>query len=325
VRAGAAVENGGMLRSIAIKLASHPGRTLLFVLVFVVVAGALGGPVAGALKGSGGFAPPNSDSQRATRMLESATGAEASPGIVLLVDTPHGPAAASGEIDSLNSRLAAVPGIKRTVGPAVARDHRHALIAATLAASADDNDVARSAEKQFSSDRDVTVGGGAVAAEQINSTVTKDLGFAEERLLIAREIHDLVAHAMTAINVQAGVAAHLLERDPGQAHDALRNIKQTSGPALTELRSTLEVLRDPAQTAPLGPVASHADIDELARGLRTVGVDVDVDVDVTVRDDVPAAVQSAGYRIVQEALTNVARHAAASNARVCVCDARPRQ
>jgi signal transduction histidine kinase len=138
----------------------------------------------------------------------------------------------------------------------------------------------------------------------------------EERLLIAREIHDLVAHAMTAINVQAGVAAHLLQRDPRQAYDALRNIKQTSGEALTELRSTLEVLRDPSQTAPLGPVASLADIDGLADGLRTAGVRVDVDVDVG--EDVPAAVQSAGYRIVQEALTNVARHAQATTTRVCV-------
>ncbi len=138
----------------------------------------------------------------------------------------------------------------------------------------------------------------------------------EERLLIAREIHDLVAHAMTAINVQAGVAAHLLERDPSQAYDALRDIKQTSGDALTELRSTLDVLRDPSQAAPLGPMASLADIDELTGGLRTAGVEVDVDVNVG--DDVPAAVQSAGYRIVQEALTNVARHAAATSTRVRV-------
>jgi signal transduction histidine kinase len=138
----------------------------------------------------------------------------------------------------------------------------------------------------------------------------------EERLMIAREIHDLVAHAMTAINVQAGVAAHLLERDPQQAYDALRDIKQTSGDALSELRSTLDVLRDPSQAAPLGPVASFADIDELTNGLRTAGINVDVNVDVG--DDVPAAVQSAGYRIVQEALTNVARHAEASSTRVCV-------
>lgn len=168
-----------MLRSTATKLSSHPRRTLLFVVLFVVVAGVLGGPVAGALKGSGGFAPPNSDSQRATRMLESATGAEPNPGIVLLVDAPRGAAASGSRIDALRSRLAAVPGITRSVGPTFSRDRRQALIAGTLRSSADDQDVAKAAEKAFASDRDVTVGGTAVANEQINSTVTKDLGFAE--------------------------------------------------------------------------------------------------------------------------------------------------
>ncbi len=138
----------------------------------------------------------------------------------------------------------------------------------------------------------------------------------DERLRIAREIHDVVAHAMTAINVQAGVAAHLLERDPGQAYDALRNIKHTSGAALTDLRSTLEVLRDPSSTAPLGPPAGLGDIAELTGGLRAAGVTVTLDIDSAV--DVPAPVQSVAYRIVQEALTNVARHARASAATVSV-------
>ncbi|MGZ4313105.1 MAG: sensor histidine kinase, partial [Solirubrobacteraceae bacterium] len=136
----------------------------------------------------------------------------------------------------------------------------------------------------------------------------------EERLRIAREIHDVVAHAMTAINVQAGVAAHLLERDPGQAYDALRTIKHTSGAALTDLRSTLEVLRDPAAAAPLGPPAGLGDIAELTGGLRSAGVSVTLDVDSAA--DVPAPVQSVAYRIVQEALTNVARHAQATAATV---------
>jgi signal transduction histidine kinase len=138
----------------------------------------------------------------------------------------------------------------------------------------------------------------------------------EERLRIAREIHDVVAHAMTAINVQAGVAAHLLERDPGQAYDALRNIKHTSGAALTDLRSTLEVLRDPSAAAPLGPPAGLGDIAELTGGLRSAGVTVTLDVDSAT--GVPAPVQSVAYRIVQEALTNVARHARASRATVSV-------
>jgi signal transduction histidine kinase len=138
----------------------------------------------------------------------------------------------------------------------------------------------------------------------------------EERLRVAREIHDVVAHAMTAINVQAGVAAHLLERDPSQAYDALRNIKHTSGAALTDLRSTLEVLRDPSAAAPLGPPAGLGDIAELTGGLRSAGVTVTLDIDSAV--DVPAPVQSVAYRIVQEALTNVARHAQASRTAVRV-------
>jgi signal transduction histidine kinase len=138
----------------------------------------------------------------------------------------------------------------------------------------------------------------------------------QERLQIAREIHDLVAHAMTAINVQAGVAAHLLERNPGQAYEALRNIKHASGAALTDLRATLDVLRDPSQAAPLGPQAGLAAIAELTEGLSAAGVSVELDVERV--DDVPAAVQSAGFRIVQEALTNVARHAHAASARVGV-------
>ena len=138
----------------------------------------------------------------------------------------------------------------------------------------------------------------------------------EERLSIAREIHDVVAHAMTAINVQAGVAAHLLERNPGQAHGALRDIKRVSGEALGELRQTLDVLRDPAQAVPLVPGASLLDLEALTVGLRSAGVAVELQIEPVA--ELPAAVHSAGYRIVQEALTNVARHADASTARVTV-------
>jgi uncharacterized membrane protein YdfJ with MMPL/SSD domain len=169
-----------MLATIATNLSAHPRRTLLVALVFLVVAGAIGGPLAGSLKSSGGFAPPNSDSQVATRMLEAAGGAEPAPGIVLLVDTPNGPAAARARIAALTHRLAQVPGVLRTTGPAdVARDGRHVLVTGTLAAGASDDDVAKAAVAAFAGARGVTVGGPAVAGEQINSTVTKDLGFAE--------------------------------------------------------------------------------------------------------------------------------------------------
>ena len=137
----------------------------------------------------------------------------------------------------------------------------------------------------------------------------------EERLEIARDVHDVVAHAMVAINVQAGVAAHLIDRDPEQARSALRAIKDASGEALTDLRATLGVLRGD-DSAPVRPAQGLGDLDELAAGLRAAGVDVRFDVgDV---GEVPASVHAAGYRIVQEALTNVLRHARATHVSVIV-------
>jgi len=129
----------------------------------------------------------------------------------------------------------------------------------------------------------------------------------EERLRIAREVHDVVAHAMVAINVQAGVAAHVIDRDPEQARAALREIKAASGEALTDLRATLGVLRDPDTAAPVAPATALHGLDDLATGLRAAGVDVTVAVDEL--PPLPAVVHAAGYRIVQEALTNVLRHA----------------
>jgi signal transduction histidine kinase len=138
----------------------------------------------------------------------------------------------------------------------------------------------------------------------------------EERLRIAREVHDVVAHAMVAINVQSGVAAHLIDADPEQARSALREIKATSGEALRDLRATLGVLRGDEDAAPLGPSSGLGDLDELAGALRAAGVDVRLEVEEL--GPVPAAVHAAGYRIVQESLTNVLRHARASRAVVLV-------
>ena len=100
---------------------------------------------------------------------------------MLLVDTPHGPGAARAP-DRAPSRRdwPHVPGVVRTAAPAaVARDGRHVLVTGTLSARADDEQSAKSAEAAFAHDRDVTVGGPAVAGEQINAGVTNDLGFAE--------------------------------------------------------------------------------------------------------------------------------------------------
>lgn len=144
----------------------------------------------------------------------------------------------------------------------------------------------------------------------------------EERLRIARDVHDVVAHAMVAINVQAGVGAHLLDRDPEQARSTLREIKRVSGESLDDLRSILGLLREdeldgPASTAPVRPTQGLAAIEDLRDGLGSAGVELEVDLDPAI-GALPAAIDATGYRIVQEALTNVLRHAGPTTARVKV-------
>jgi signal transduction histidine kinase len=140
---------------------------------------------------------------------------------------------------------------------------------------------------------------------------------ADERLRIAREVHDVVAHAMVAINVQAGVAAHVLHKRPGQAETALTEIKRVSGAALDDLRATLGLLRDEHAAAPVSPTRVLSGVPDLAAPLRAAGVRVDVDLDGP-EERVTSPVGAAAYRIVQEALTNVLRHADASSAAVRV-------
>lgn len=144
----------------------------------------------------------------------------------------------------------------------------------------------------------------------------------EERLRIARDVHDVVAHAMVAINVQAGVGAHLLDRDPEQSRQTLQDIKKLSGEALDDLRATLGTLRAPEddEGAPVHPAQGLRELDdlgELGESLRSAGVTVDVEIDQAT-GTLPASVTTTGYRIVQEALTNVIRHASGSRVQVRV-------
>jgi signal transduction histidine kinase len=129
----------------------------------------------------------------------------------------------------------------------------------------------------------------------------------EERLRIARELHDVLAHNISLINVQAGVALHLLDSQPEQAEPALRAIKAASKEALGELRSVLDVLRSPDDAAPRDPTVGLDHLDELVDRTRAAGLDVAVRV-IGDRRALPAGVDLAAYRIVQEALTNVVRH-----------------
>ncbi|HEY7010066.1 MAG TPA: sensor histidine kinase [Jatrophihabitantaceae bacterium] len=139
---------------------------------------------------------------------------------------------------------------------------------------------------------------------------------AEDRLRIARDLHDSVAHAITAINVQAGVAAHRLERDPAGAAPALEAIRVASRDVLEELTAMLAVLRR-GESAPLTPVPELADLDALVASSQRAGLHVELHRGGDA-SQIPAAVSTAAYRIVQEALTNVARHAGTSRAEVTV-------
>jgi signal transduction histidine kinase len=137
---------------------------------------------------------------------------------------------------------------------------------------------------------------------------------ADERLRIARDLHDSVAHALVAINVRAGVAAHLRARDDD---GALRDIMDVSAAALDDLRSTLSLLRDADEPAPTAPSLDLASMAQLLEHAKAAGLDADADVQLN-GHTIPIAVGQAGFRIVQEALTNVMRHAAASHTRVSV-------
>lgn len=139
----------------------------------------------------------------------------------------------------------------------------------------------------------------------------------EERLRIARELHDVVAHHMSLIHVQAGVALHLVDRKPEQAHTALTTIRDASSEALAELRSLIGVLRADGERAPLAPAASLDTLDDLAARTSQAGVTTTVEVDGDL-DRVPAAIAATAFRIIQEGITNVVRHSQATRARLSV-------
>jgi signal transduction histidine kinase len=144
-----------------------------------------------------------------------------------------------------------------------------------------------------------------------------DTKVSEERLRIARELHDVVAHNISLINVQAGVALHLIDDQPEQARTALTAIKQASKEALVELRSVLGVLRQVDEPEPTQPAPSLQGLDQLVERTRQANLDVRVE-RVGEPRTLPPGVDVAAYRIVQEALTNVVRHASARVARVKV-------
>jgi signal transduction histidine kinase len=141
---------------------------------------------------------------------------------------------------------------------------------------------------------------------------------AEDRLRIARDLHDSVAHAMATISVQAGAAAHVVDREPGAAKEAFTAIQRASADVLDELAAMLRLLRDDSEDAARAPTPGIEQIDELVESMRGSHLRVALEPRGAL-DQVPAAVGVAAYRIVQESLTNVLRHAPGASAVVTVC------
>lgn len=137
----------------------------------------------------------------------------------------------------------------------------------------------------------------------------------DERLRMARELHDVIGHNIALINFQAGVGLDLWDAQPGQAHAALAAIRAVSKEALGELQTMLWALRRDGDDAPRSPVPGLGHLDELVELTRAAGLTVTSEVVGSPRT-LPAGVDQAAYRIVQESLTNVARHAPGAQATV---------
>jgi signal transduction histidine kinase len=141
----------------------------------------------------------------------------------------------------------------------------------------------------------------------------------EERLRIARELHDVLAHHIALINVQAQVAEHVLDRDPGQARQALGHVRRAGKEALGELRTTVGLLRSPdnQEELPTEPSPGLERLPDLVASFTAAGLRVGFLLD-DIAAPLPAPVELAAFRIVQEALTNISKHAPGAAARVHV-------
>ncbi|MGX5207156.1 sensor histidine kinase [Streptomyces violaceus] len=157
----------------------------------------------------------------------------------------------------------------------------------------------------------------ALRSQEVAEAVTA------ERLRIARELHDMVAHSIGIIAIQAGVGSRVIQTQPAQAREALRAIEVTSRETLSGLRRTLVSLRQAdrgataSEQSPLAPSPGLADVERLAAATAGAGVRVDVRCSGDQRP-VPADIDLSAYRIVQEALTNVVRHAGTGRCRVAI-------
>ncbi len=147
-----------------------------------------------------------------------------------------------------------------------------------------------------------------VEVESVERTMSAVL---EERTRIARELHDIVAHSMSVMVVQAGAAEQVVTDEPDEAREALRQIRRTGTGALAEMRRLVSVLRDPDEAGLLTPQPGLAALEALVEDARGAGLPISLSISGGPRE-LPAGLDLAAYRIVQEALTNVRRHAASA-------------
>jgi signal transduction histidine kinase len=242
--------------------------------------------------------------------------------VFIIRDYPHGPVWATGWIalgalSWRTSRRVALAGaavmlVVLSVAAVIAGQYGVALPAIFVgwaAATVFGSDAIRSRRSYLAGLRE--------RARYLERTREEEAGrrVAEERLRIARDLHDSVAHAMATINVQAGAARHVLARHPEAAGEALAVIQRASGDVLDELAAMLTLLRDETQRADRAPVPGAGDISRLAQSMAASGLTVELSVAGPV-EAVPGLIGTAAYRVVQESLTNVLRHSRATTARV---------
>lgn len=140
---------------------------------------------------------------------------------------------------------------------------------------------------------------------------------AEERLRIARDLHDIVGHSLATISVQAGAGLHVFERQPEMARDALLAVREASRDALSDLRRALDILRQEGEAPPTRPAPGLATVETLVENARRGGLSVELAIEGEAYP-LPVSIDVTAFRIVQEAITNVLRHAGASTVRIAL-------
>ncbi len=159
--------------------------------------------------------------------------------------------------------------------------------------------------------------GWAVSSRQAQLAEESRRRLDAERLRIARELHDVVAHSIATINIQAGVAAHVIDKQPEQAAEALRAIKSASKDALREMRGILGLLRQSDELEQRAPAPGLDQLDLLVTSVSAAGLQTRIDFSGR-RRALPSLVDLAAYRIIQESLTNTLRHAGPASAHVSI-------